>query len=275
MAYLKPQSPITYGEDHIYPLTTVDQIIMDDGQRLSGVGVYLEAPDASEDTTVETGLDADTLGGILPSSFVLDSELDEYKNEISSNYVLKTDTIENANNAVNAVNAVNADTSNNSNNTDSFNGYAFDAFKSYMLDLAHPVGSYYWSSKSTNPSSLFGGTWEQIKDKFILAAGSSYSVGATGGAATHTLTTEQLPKITGTIVAGAGNAGASEGGYGAFRSASGVMSVSGERQYAGNVSQGAWPSGSAYERFTMSFGGGSSHNNMPPYLVAYCWCRTA
>lgn len=36
MAYLKPQSPIKNGEDHIYPLTTYDQIIMNDGSRWDG-----------------------------------------------------------------------------------------------------------------------------------------------------------------------------------------------------------------------------------------------
>lgn len=36
MAYLKPQSPITNGEDHIYPLTTYDQVIMPDGSRWNG-----------------------------------------------------------------------------------------------------------------------------------------------------------------------------------------------------------------------------------------------
>ena len=30
MAYLKPQSPIKNGEDHVYPLTTYDQIVMSD-----------------------------------------------------------------------------------------------------------------------------------------------------------------------------------------------------------------------------------------------------
>lgn len=38
MAYLKPQSPLKNGEDHIYPLTTIDQIIMDDGSRLGAGG---------------------------------------------------------------------------------------------------------------------------------------------------------------------------------------------------------------------------------------------
>lgn len=39
MAYLKPQSPIKYNEDHIYPLTTGDQVILSDGSRLEKNGV--------------------------------------------------------------------------------------------------------------------------------------------------------------------------------------------------------------------------------------------
>lgn len=68
MAYLKPQSPIRYGEDHIYPLTTVDQIMMDDGNRLSGVGVYLEKPEESTDTTVY-GNNATTFNGYTFDAF--------------------------------------------------------------------------------------------------------------------------------------------------------------------------------------------------------------
>lgn len=37
---------------------------------------------------------------------------------------------------------------------------------------SHPVGSYYWSSESTDPSEIFGGKWTQIKDRFVYAAGS-------------------------------------------------------------------------------------------------------
>ena len=62
-----------------------------------------------------------------------------------------------------------------------------------LLNLIYPVGSIYWSSNSTNPGTLFGGTWTQIKDRFILAAGDSYSNGATGGAATVTLTVSNMP----------------------------------------------------------------------------------
>ena len=62
-----------------------------------------------------------------------------------------------------------------------------------LLNLVYPVGSIYWSSKNINPGTLFGGTWTQIKDKFILTAGDSYSNGATGGAATVTLTVSNMP----------------------------------------------------------------------------------
>ena len=44
MEYLKPQKPIKFKEDYIYPLTTADQVIVEEGQRLSGVGVYLSVP---------------------------------------------------------------------------------------------------------------------------------------------------------------------------------------------------------------------------------------
>lgn len=64
---------------------------------------------------------------------------------------------------------------------------------------AHPIGSLYWSSQSTDPGTLFGGTWTRIKDKFILAAGDTYTNGATGGTATVTLTTNNMPSHSHTI----------------------------------------------------------------------------
>ena len=67
-------------------------------------------------------------------------------------------------------------------------------FKTTLLNFCYPVGSLYWSSKSTNPATLFGGTWVQIKDRFVLACGDTYkTVGATGGASTVTLTVDNMP----------------------------------------------------------------------------------
>lgn len=77
--------------------------------------------------------------------------------------------------------------------------------KENFLNLVYPVGSIYWSSNNTNPGTLFGGTWTQIKDKFILAAGDSYTNGATGGAATVTLTVSNMPSHSHSIGGSTGN----------------------------------------------------------------------
>lgn len=64
---------------------------------------------------------------------------------------------------------------------------------SNLLNLIYPVGAIYLSTNSTSPAALFGGTWEQIKDAFLLAAGTNHSAGSTGGAENVTLTTANLP----------------------------------------------------------------------------------
>lgn len=77
-------------------------------------------------------------------------------------------------------------------------------FVSKPLD-AYPVGSIYISVSGVNPSQLFGGTWQQITGRFLLAAGGGYAAGATGGAATHTLTANEMPSHNHIItVSGAG-----------------------------------------------------------------------
>ena len=62
--------------------------------------------------------------------------------------------------------------------------------------LSHPVGSYWWTQDDTDPNEAYGGTWVRVKDKFVFAAGDSYSAGNTGGNASVTLSTSQLPSHT-------------------------------------------------------------------------------
>lgn len=50
-----------------------------------------------------------------------------------------------------------------------------------ILDAMWPVGSIYMSTKSTNPGGFLGGTWSRIQDRFIVAAGSKFGAGSTGG----------------------------------------------------------------------------------------------
>lgn len=68
-----------------------------------------------------------------------------------------------------------------------------------IANMIYPIGSIYMSVNSTDPSTLFGGTWERLKDRFLLSAGDSYSAGNTGGEANHKLTESELPGHTHTL----------------------------------------------------------------------------
>lgn len=134
--------------------------------------------------------------------------------------------------------------------TEAVNGVL--AQKSTILETAYPVGAVYMSTVSTSPKTLFGfGTWEQIQDRFLLAAGSTYAAGATGGEATHTLTVNEMPKHSHTSK-----------GWAAV--------VDGSGSY---ITLGGAGSSTPYS--TNTTGGGAAHNNMPPYLAVYVWKRTA
>lgn len=65
-----------------------------------------------------------------------------------------------------------------------------------IIDTIYPIGSIYMSVNDTSPQILFGGTWEQLKDKFLLGSGDTYSGGSEGGEASHTLTTAEMPSHT-------------------------------------------------------------------------------
>lgn len=79
-----------------------------------------------------------------------------------------------------------------------------DDLVSFVLEAVYPVGAVYISTTNINPATLFGGTWTQLKDRFLVGAGDSYTNGNTGGAAStsytpsgsvgnHTLTTAEIP----------------------------------------------------------------------------------
>ena len=62
-----------------------------------------------------------------------------------------------------------------------------------LMDIVYPVGSIYQSTNSTSPASVVGGTWSAIGGRFLLGANSTYSAGSQDGAATVTLTVNQMP----------------------------------------------------------------------------------
>lgn len=65
--------------------------------------------------------------------------------------------------------------------------------------MIYPVGCLYWSNNDTNPSELFGGTWKQITDTFILAKGSKFK--ANGGSEKISISGDNISKsnIKGTV----------------------------------------------------------------------------
>ncbi|MBO5725584.1 MAG: hypothetical protein J6S00_00805 [Clostridia bacterium] len=142
--------------------------------------------------------------------------------------------------------------------------------------VAHPVGSYYFSADPTNPSQLFGGVWQSIKDTFILAAGDKYTVGDIGGEEEVALTEGQLPKTYGLIAdmvlqaeAGIGVGGIVSRGY-SVGTASKVATSAGSTTHTHTEGVEMYS-----DRAEINFGNNEPHNNMPPYIVAYCWQRTA
>ena len=76
----------------------------------------------------------------------------------------------------------------------------------------------FWASNDpTSPASFIGGTWERVEGEFIMGASSAYPVGTTGGSATHTQTTAEMPSHNhsgSTGSAGSHSHSASTGGAG-------------------------------------------------------------
>lgn len=154
---------------------------------------------------------------------------------------------------------------------------------------AHPVGSLYWSSDPTNPSELFGGTWTQIKDKFIWAKGDSDTVNATGGSKTVQLTESNLPAhehSCSTVNTNHTHDLSSVMRCKLLDGTSGFEEGSAwytEAKFAPGLMQTSYSNGensSITHSHSISGGGngtakGNAHENMPPYIVKYCWERTA
>lgn len=132
-----------------------------------------------------------------------------------------------------------------------------------MLDL-YPVGAVYISVNSTSPASLFGGTWEQLQDRFLLGAGSTYSAGSTGGEVSHKLTSSEIPSHY---------HNAYLLGLGGTVDAPAFYAVLNQSAYTYNYANTTPNTLDAAA--TVKTGGGAAHNNMPPYLAVYMWKRVS
>ena len=136
-----------------------------------------------------------------------------------------------------------------------------------IIDMVYPVGSIYISTSSTSPETFMGGVWEQLKDRFLIGAGNTYSGGDIGGEVSHTLTVAEMPKHSHRVI----NEQNSEN---KFYARDGIVQpeITSGWHMGLTVAQADDVSGNAIGE---PVGGGQAHNNMPPYLAVYMWKRTA
>lgn len=162
-----------------------------------------------------------------------------------------------------------------------------EIYKQAKLD-AHPVGSYYWSNDSTNPGTLFGGTWEALPAGYTLIAQGSgtddygsftYTAGQKYGERKHPLTTDELAshghmvRTWNTVASGAPQL-YRDGKW--ERYTLGAFKVSGVwNENAGTTATSPQGGQGDPAGTTDGTGGNAAHNNIQPSIAAYCWKRTA
>lgn len=134
------------------------------------------------------------------------------------------------------------------------------------VDDVYPVGSIYMSVNATDPGKLFGGTWQRIKERFLLGAGDTHDAGSTGGEFEHTLTLDEMPMHAHveTKVMSDGNLGF-------------IVNPNKTGLYSGDtlgIGQQTWTNNKEGV-YTEQVGGSQPHNITPPYLAVYIWQRTA
>ena len=163
----------------------------------------------------------------------------------------------------------------------------------------YPVGSVYISFNSTDPSTLFGGTWTRLKDRFLLASGDSYAPNTTGGSATKNITVDNLPNhthscstvgnhthtrgsmnITGKVTSCVEENGGSASGAFTIDTTTYNGAPQGSGSYGFNFDASRSWSGSTSANGSHSHtigntGNGLPLNIMPPYQTVYMWRRTA
>lgn len=126
----------------------------------------------------------------------------------------------------------------------------------YPDDFKYPLGTII-ASDDIHAVDNIGGQWDQIEDRFLLGAGSTFAVGSIGGEINHQLTEGEMPSHKHLISLFTLHNVTNEPRYGPY--------VQGNKAYS-------WTENPSTN--TNSTGGNLPHNNMPPYMAKYMWIKT-
>lgn len=156
------------------------------------------------------------------------------------------------------------------------------------LDIVYPVGSIYMNVNNIDPSTIFGGTWEKLEGKFLLASSSEYELGSEGGSA-DSIVPIHNHVVSGSVVVNGSHSHGSPSGwtfstYKGSRSSELIGGISGTTWKISQVGKsGAWSgsnSTASSGNHSHSFNVNSANSgesgigkNMPPYLVVNIWKR--
>lgn len=188
---------------------------------------------------------------------------------------------------------------------------SFDELKNEFILACYPVGSIYMSTSSTNPGSLFGGTWVAWGSGRVPVGVNTNdtnfnTVEKTGGASTVTLSVYNMPshyhtvnshnhiipKLSGTAASNGAHthnithkydsnsstngraARITSGGPKTTALNSDVSDIKSAGAHTHSISTNAGTTGNSSPN-TNSRGSGSAHNNLQPYITCYMWKRTA
>lgn len=155
---------------------------------------------------------------------------------------------------------------------------ATTAFVTSGLQAAYPVGSIYMSTVSTNPATLFGfGTWVAYGQGRmpISQDGSTYVAGTTGGAATTTLSTANLPSHNHTATSSVTDPGHTHSSSYLAYVGSGGGGIAGGGYSFSTISVNSNTTGISVSTSVGNTGSGTAVTTISPYIAVYMWNRTA
>ena len=150
----------------------------------------------------------------------------------------------------------------------------------------YPIGSIYISVSSTNPSTLFGGTWVAFGEgRTLIGVGTgtdenslskTFAVNSTGGEYTHEIKNSELPAQKGKV-----RQADSNGDILGIESYAGITSPFSLDPKGGAVWLGVITTqvnSNSFGTSVLTFdnkGQNLAHNNIQPYISVYMWKRTA